>query len=51
KAREGKRFKKSVAAFEEYLENEILKLQKELTGKTYQPGNYKSFSFTSPKRK
>ncbi len=51
KARKGKRKNKNVAAFEVNMENELLKLQEELSSKTYQPGSYHTFFITDPKKR
>ena len=44
KARKGKRQKENVAAFEENLGEELIRLQKELRTKTYHPGVYREFT-------
>ena len=49
KAQKGKRFRYNVLDFNYHLETELIKLQKELTDKTYQPGNYRTFRLTNPK--
>ncbi|MEM6402362.1 MAG: RNA-directed DNA polymerase [Cyanobacteria bacterium P01_D01_bin.116] len=49
KAQKGKRFRYNVLDFNYHLESELIKLQKELTNKTYQPGNYRTFRLTNPK--
>jgi RNA-directed DNA polymerase len=51
KARKGKRGKGPAAGFEYALEDNLLALQAELTGKTYQPGAYHSFYIHEPKRR
>jgi len=51
KARMGKRYKEKTSKFEENLENEIIKLQHELTTKTYRPGKYRSFDIYEPKKR
>jgi RNA-directed DNA polymerase len=51
KTRKGKRNKPSVARFEYNLEREILQLEEELQGKTYQPGSYRSFYIYDPKKR
>ena len=51
KARKGKRGKAPAATFEFHLEDNLLALQSELTGKTYQPGDYHSFLIYEPKRR
>ena len=48
-AQKGKRFRDNVLDFNYHLETELIKLQKELTNKTYQPGNYRTFRLTNPK--
>jgi retron-type reverse transcriptase len=49
KAQKGKRFNPNVLLFNHQLESELLKLQQELTTKTYQPGNYTTFKIIEPK--
>lgn len=51
KARKGKRNKNAASLFEENLENELLLLQDQLTNKTYQPGQYRSFYIFEPKKR
>jgi retron-type reverse transcriptase len=51
KASKGKRRFSYVAEFELNLEDNLLQLQDELRGKTYQPGNYNSFYIHEPKRR
>ena len=51
KARRGKRKKENVADFEYHLEDNIFKLQEELTNQTYQPGNYRNFYVYEGKRR
>lgn len=48
-AQKGKRFRDNVLDFNYHLETELIKLQKELTNKTYQPGVYRTFRLTNPK--
>ena len=43
-AQKGKRFRDNVLDFNYHLETELIKLQKELTDKTYQPGKLPYFS-------
>ena len=43
KAQKGKRFRPNVLEFNYKLENELLRIQKELKDKTYQPGKYRTF--------
>ncbi|GAB4570371.1 MAG: RNA-directed DNA polymerase [Anaerolineae bacterium] len=50
-ARKGKRSKAGVAAFEFNQEEELIRLQEELRGKTYRPGPYVSFYIHDPKRR
>jgi len=50
-ASRGKRGNPDVAAFEMYLGDHLIQLQKELKQKTYQPGNYHSFYIHEPKRR
>jgi len=49
KAQKGKRFRENVLAFNYNLESETIKLQQELTDKTYQPGAYRTFTIQEPK--
>lgn len=51
KARRGKREKKEVIIFELNLENEILKLEKELKTSSYKPGKCKKFKIYEPKER
>lgn len=51
KAQKGKRFKENVLEFNANLEQELFKLQKELTIKTYQPGKYRTFYVEDAKRR
>lgn len=51
KAQKGKRFRDNVACFNHTMENELIKLQKELLTKAYQPGKYKSFKIYEPKER
>lgn len=50
-AQKGKRTQTNVARFNFHLERELLKLQRELTQKTWQPGPYTSFYIYEPKRR
>ncbi len=49
KAQKGKRFQENVGRFNINLENELLQLQRELRGQTYQPGGYREFLIFEPK--
>ncbi|NBD33958.1 MAG: RNA-dependent DNA polymerase [Cyanobacteria bacterium] len=49
KAQKGKRFRENVLAFNYHLEGELVRLQQELTQKTYQPGDYRTFHIKEPK--
>ncbi|MGK7875968.1 MAG: reverse transcriptase domain-containing protein [Xenococcaceae cyanobacterium] len=49
KAQKGKRFRDNVLEFNYHLESELLKIQKELAGKTYQPGAYRTFHLRDAK--
>ena len=51
KAQRGKRFRPATAAFNHRLESEVLRLQDELRGGTYQPGAYTEFYINDPKRR
>ncbi|MGB3640736.1 MAG: RNA-directed DNA polymerase [Rivularia sp. (in: cyanobacteria)] len=49
KAQKGKRFRDNVLEFNYNLESELIKIQRELTEKCYQPGIYKTFYIKEPK--
>jgi retron-type reverse transcriptase len=49
KAQKGKRFRDNVLDFNYHLETELIRLQQQLTDKTYQPGAYRTFHLTNPK--
>ena len=51
KARKGKRSKEAPARFDFDAEGELLRLQRELQGKRYQPGPYRSFIIHDPKKR
>jgi len=51
KASKGKRGNPAVAAFEYHLEDNLVRLRKELVAKTYHPGSYYSFYIHEPKRR
>lgn len=51
RASKGKRGRPSVAAFEYYLEDNLVQLQGELRDKVYTPGPYASFYIHEPKRR
>jgi len=51
KASKGKRGQPNVASFEYKLEDNLLRLQRELRDKTYQPGAYHSFYIHDPKKR
>lgn len=48
-AQKGKRFRDNVLDFNYHLETELIRLQKHLTDKIYQPGAYRTFHLTNPK--
>ena len=48
-AQQGKRFRPNVLAFNYNLDQELLRLQQELTDKTYRPGGYRTFHIEDPK--
>lgn len=50
-ASRGKRGRSATAAFELYLGDHLLALQKELTEQSYQPGKYHSFYIHEPKKR
>ncbi len=49
KAQRGKRFRREVARFIFHLEPELLRLQEELSQRTYLPGPYRTFRIYEPK--
>ncbi len=51
KARMGKRTQNNVSHFEFNLEPELIQLHRELRTKTYQPGSYKEFYISVPKKR
>jgi retron-type reverse transcriptase len=51
RARKGKRGRAPAATFEFNLEENLLRLQAELQGKTYAPGSYVNFTIHEPKRR
>jgi len=51
KAQRGKRFQHSVSRFNFHLERELFRLQDELLGQTYQPGEYHEFIIYEPKKR
>ncbi len=51
KAQRGKRFRENVLLFNFRLESELIELQNDLIGKTYQPGHYKTFQIVEPKKR
>lgn len=51
KARRGKRYRLDVSKFQWDMEEELLSIQQELKDKTYNPGRYRSFEITDPKRR
>lgn len=51
KAREGKRLNANVMRFEENLESELIKIQEELSYKTYSPGRYREFTIYERKQR
>lgn len=50
-AQKGKRYRKSVLAFNHNREFELLRLRDELLSQTYQPGAYRTFEIVEPKRR
>jgi retron-type reverse transcriptase len=48
-AQKGKRFRDNVLDFNYHLETELIRLQQQLTDKTYQPGAYRTFHLINPK--
>jgi len=48
-AQKGKRFRDNVLDFNYHLETELIRLQQQLTDKSYQPGAYRTFHLTNPK--
>lgn len=51
KARKGKKYKPTVAAFHFQLEENLLSLQQQLQSKTYHPGKYRTFHVYDPKQR
>ena len=51
KAQKGKRFHNSTTAFHFHQEENLLKLQRELLSKTFQPGPYRTFIINDPKER
>lgn len=51
KARRGKRYRFDVSEFHWNMEHELLSIQQALRYKTYNPGRYRSFEITDPKRR
>ena len=49
KAQQGKRFRGNVLDFNYHLEQDLLRLQRELKNKTYRPGGYRRFEILDPK--
>ncbi|EAZ89367.1 RNA-directed DNA polymerase [Crocosphaera chwakensis] len=49
KAQKGKRYRDNVLDFNYNLATELFKIQQELTNKTYQPGQYRTFHLRDPK--
>lgn len=49
KAQQCKRFRDNVLEFNYHLETELIRLQRELTNKTYRPGAYRTFHLIDPK--
>jgi retron-type reverse transcriptase len=50
-AARGKRYRPAGAAFEYDLEENLIEIEQELQGETYQPGGYHSFEIQKPKRR
>ncbi|MGF1569407.1 MAG: RNA-directed DNA polymerase [Nodosilinea sp.] len=48
-AQQGKRYRPNVLAFNHNLDQELLRLQDELTRKAYRPGGYRTFKIEDPK--
>ncbi|WP_008310083.1 Retron-type reverse transcriptase [Leptolyngbya sp. PCC 6406] len=48
-AQQGKRYRPNVLAFNYHLNQELLRLQRELKEQTYRPGKYRTFSIYDPK--
>jgi len=51
KAQRGKRYQQNVLRFNDRLGEELMQLQIELEGKTYQPGEYRTFEIFEPKKR
>lgn len=50
-AQKGKRFRDNVLVFNYFLETELIKLQTELSSKSYCPGPYRTFHIVEPKKR
>ena len=48
-AQKGKRYRPNVLDFNYHLDRELLRLQRELSDKSYRPGKYRTFSIFDPK--
>ena len=48
-AQRGKRYRPNVLDFNYHLDRELLRLQRELSNKTYKPGKYRTFDIYDPK--
>lgn len=48
-AQRGKRYRPNVLDFNYHLDRELLRLQRELSDKTYKPGKYRTFDIYDPK--
>ena len=48
-AQKGKRYRPNVLDFNYHLDQELLRLQRELSSKTYKPGKYRTFDIYDPK--
>lgn len=51
KAQKGKRLQENVGRFNVNLEHELVRLQRELLDKSYQPGSYREFLIYEPKKR
>jgi retron-type reverse transcriptase len=49
KAQKGKRYQPNILNFNYHLESELQQLQQQLSNKTYQPGDYRTFYIQEPK--
>lgn len=51
KAQKGKRYRENVLLFNSNLEDELIRMQQDLTEQTYHPGKYYTFQIVEPKKR